>query len=48
MQKDRKILYAAQTFKFSEYAKRQRVKKEQRRKKDNKIIRNGIGKTMSP
>ena len=48
MQKDRKILYAAQTFKFSEYAKRQRAKKEQRRKKDNKIIRNGIGKTMSP
>ena len=48
MQKDRKILYAAQMFKFSEYAKRQRAKKEQRRKKDNKNIRNGIGKTMSP
>ena len=38
MQKNRKILYSAQTFKFCENAKRQRAKKEPRRKKDNKIF----------
>ena len=34
------------TFKFCENANRKRFKKEQRPKKNNKIIQNGIGKAM--
>ena len=45
--KNRKILYATQTFKFCKNAKRKRFKKKQRpKKKNNKNIRNGIGKIL--
>ena len=47
MQKNRKILYATQTFKFCKNAKRKRFKKKQKqKKKSNKNIRNGIGKIL--
>ena len=43
-----RILQTTQTFKFCKTVKKQHSKNEQRRKENNKNIRNRISKTMPP